>query len=139
MKLNCNDCPKTFKSKLALKYHKKKHDKPHVCRVCKCRFTSKDEAEIHTEKHNVHHENNRPLEHENVSGKSEMHHSEIVEFPHFTGQDDKIDRFTLCNYQEKENSHSEEQTACNVKCSKQRVKSKSKCNCNYKVLPCQRK
>ena len=51
MKLICKDCPKTFKSQLALKYHVRKHMKPHICSVCKNRFASRDELEKHTTEH----------------------------------------------------------------------------------------
>ena len=61
MKLICKDCPKTFKSQLALKYHVRKHAKPHICSICKCRFVSKDEVESHKIKH----EKNVKLENDN--------------------------------------------------------------------------
>ena len=51
MKLICKDCPKTFKSQLALKYHVRKHMKPHICSVCKSRFASRDEMQKHTMEH----------------------------------------------------------------------------------------
>ena len=51
MKLICKDCPKTFKSQLALKYHVRKHTKPHICFVCKSRFASRDEMQKHTMEH----------------------------------------------------------------------------------------
>ena len=61
MKLICKDCPKTFKSQLALKYHVRKHTKPHICFVCKSRFASRDEMQ----KHNMEHESCNQLEAEN--------------------------------------------------------------------------
>ena len=53
MKLICKDCPKTFKSQLALKYHVRKHMKPHICSVCKSRFASRDEMQKHTMEHEI--------------------------------------------------------------------------------------
>lgn len=119
MKLNCRDCPKTFKSQLALKYHKRKHDKPHICNICKCRFTSKDEIEMHAEKHNVDHEDIiRQLENESVSVTSDIKDREKSQ-SHMSSKGEKIvyqHISTANNCDVKENiRHTETVTEDNVK------------------------